>query len=68
MATVAYSASENGWGIADLIDNFGLSEAEVLAALLYYQENRAQIDEQERAYQAELDRLYQQHERLCLKL
>ncbi len=37
---------------------FTLSESEVLAALLYYNEHRALIDAQEAAYQAELDEAY----------
>lgn len=58
VATVAYNARTNGWGVAELSHNFGLSEPEVLAALLYYFENKALIDAQEAAYQAELDEAY----------
>jgi hypothetical protein len=35
-----------------------LSEAQVLSALLYYEEHKAEIDAQEAAYQAELDEAY----------
>lgn len=58
VATVAYNAQAHGWSNTELADSFGLSEAEVLAALLYYEENREKIDAQEKAYQAELDEAY----------
>lgn len=52
VATVAYVAHENKESVAELMDDFSLSEAEVLAALLYYSENKAEIDAQEAAYAA----------------
>ena len=55
VATIAYSAASEGWSIAELAYQFGLSEEQVLAALLYYREYAALIDEQEAAYQALLD-------------
>lgn len=58
VATIAYNATGNGWSIIELMDNFNVSEAEVLAALLYYSENKDLIDAQEKAYQAELDEAY----------
>lgn len=58
VATIAYSARSQGWSVSELAYNFTLSESEVLAALLYYEENKAQIDQQEAAYQAELDEAY----------
>lgn len=61
VATIAYNAHTNQWGVADLAHNFGLSEPEVLAALLYYSENKAEIDSQEEAYQALLDEDYRRH-------
>ena len=64
VATVAYNHRTHGWTVAETAYNFTLSEAEVLAALLYYQEHQALIDAQEEAYQAELDeayRLYGEH-------
>jgi uncharacterized protein (DUF433 family) len=47
VATVAYSVRDNGWTVAETAHNYGLSEAEVLAALLYYQEHSNEIDVQE---------------------
>jgi uncharacterized protein (DUF433 family) len=62
---VAYNARTHGWSVEETAHNFGLSEAQVLSALLYYAENKALIDAQEAAYQAELDeayRLYGEHD------
>jgi uncharacterized protein (DUF433 family) len=58
VATVVYNYRTHGWSVAETAHNFGLTEAEVLAALLYYEEHRERIDELERQEQAELDRLY----------
>jgi uncharacterized protein (DUF433 family) len=58
VATIAYSHQDPGWNVAELAYNFGLSEPQVLAALLYYEENKDLIDAQEVAYQAELDEAY----------
>ncbi len=52
VATVAYMARDSKYSIADLTDAFTISESEVLAALLYYAENKQEIDKQEAAYQA----------------
>jgi uncharacterized protein (DUF433 family) len=65
VATIAHCHHRQGWNIAELAYNFGLSEAQVLAALLYYEEHKAQIEAQEAVYQAELDeayRLYGEHD------
>jgi uncharacterized protein (DUF433 family) len=54
---VSYLASDyhdNGWGISRLADEYTLTEAEVLAALLYYEEHKAEIDAQD----AEESRLF----------
>lgn len=58
VSTIAHSADSQGWNISELADNFTLSEQEVLAALLYYGEHKAEIEAQEAAYQAELDEMY----------
>lgn len=58
VATVAYNYHIHGWSVAETTDNFALSETEVLAALLYYQENKESVDAQEREYQAKLDEMY----------
>ncbi len=58
VATIAHSAQSQKWSVSELVYNFGLSEAEVLAALLYYEENKALIEAQEETYQAELDEAY----------
>lgn len=61
VALIAYSAQSEGWGTSELAYQFTLSEPQVLAALLYYQEHQAEIDAQETAYQAERDEAYRQH-------
>ena len=61
VATIAHSAHSEGWSVADLAYQFTLSESQVLAALLYYEENKDMIEAHEAAHQAELDeaqRLY----------
>ena len=51
VATIAYNARTNDWDVAELAYQYTLSEAEVLAALLYYAENQAKIDAQEHVEQ-----------------
>jgi uncharacterized protein (DUF433 family) len=58
VATIAYSARSRGWDIAELAYQFTLSQAQVLSALLYYEEHKAEIDAQETVNQAELDEAY----------
>ncbi|MCC7452276.1 MAG: DUF433 domain-containing protein [Anaerolineae bacterium] len=52
VATIAYNARANGWSVSDLAYNFGLTEAQVLSALLYYQQHQAEVDAIEAAYEA----------------
>jgi uncharacterized protein (DUF433 family) len=47
VAIVVGSMRENNLSIADTAYNFSISEAEVLAALLYYQEHKDEIERQE---------------------
>jgi uncharacterized protein (DUF433 family) len=61
VATIAYSARSQNWTVSDLAYQFGLSEPQVLAALLYYAEHQDEIDKQEADYQAELDEAYRQY-------
>jgi uncharacterized protein (DUF433 family) len=58
VATIAHYAHSQGWGVSELAYQFTLSEPEVLAALLYYEEHKDLIEAQEVAYQAELDEAY----------
>lgn len=59
VATIAYNYTAHQWNIPETAHNFGISDNEVLAALLFYEENKALIDEQEQNYQAQLDEMYQ---------
>lgn len=61
VATVAYNARANGWSVSELAYNFGLSEPEVLAALLYYQEHQAEIDAQEEVDQRLGEEMYRRY-------
>ncbi len=47
VALVAKRMTANGWTIAETAYDFTLSEAEVLAALLYYEEHLNEIQQQE---------------------
>jgi uncharacterized protein (DUF433 family) len=49
VAFIAAAAQANKLSIAELVYQFTLSEEQVLAALLYYRENRAEIDAQDAA-------------------
>jgi uncharacterized protein (DUF433 family) len=61
IATVAYNARTHGWSVAETAHNFGLSESEVLTALLYYAEHQTEIDAQEIVNQAELDEAFRRY-------
>lgn len=58
VATIAHNAITHHLTAAEVADEFGLSVPEVLAALLYYEEHKEAIEEQETAYQAELNEMY----------
>lgn len=58
VATIVYAAQSEKWDVAELAYQFTLSEAEVLAALLYYERYHAEIDQMEADYQTELDAAY----------
>jgi len=64
VATVASNAIAHGWSIPETAEEFGLSEAQVLTALLHYAENKEMIDAQEAEEQRllnEMSRLYGKH-------
>jgi uncharacterized protein (DUF433 family) len=60
VAMIVRRAHANGWTAAETAYDFTLSEAEVLAAMLYYEEHREQIDLQE----AEEEQLFDDMKRL----
>jgi uncharacterized protein (DUF433 family) len=65
VSMIAANAEGNHWDVSDLSYNFGLAEEEVLAALLYYREHKAEIDQQDIEEQKlfdEIYRLYGEHE------
>lgn len=61
VATVAYNFHTNQWTVSETAENFGLTEPEVLAALLYYEEHRAEIDVQEQEENRLFDEMKRQH-------
>ena len=61
VAMIAYNHRTNGWTLAETAYNFTVSEAEVLAALLYYDEHREEIDAQEREAVRQFDQLADPH-------
>lgn len=58
VALIAHSARSQKWDAAELAYQFTLTEAEVLAALLYYQEHQAEIEVLEATEQAKMDEMY----------
>jgi len=64
VAAIAYNVQAHGWTAPETAEEFGLSTAQVLTALLYYAENKDLIDAQEAEEQKLLDevsRLYGKH-------
>jgi uncharacterized protein (DUF433 family) len=59
VATVAHSYHHHGWTVSETMYQFTLSQEQVLAALLYYSENKDIIEAQEVQYQAKLDEMYE---------
>lgn len=55
VATLAHAAQEHAWSVHMIASEFGMSEAQVAAALLYYEEHKDAIEAAESAYQEELD-------------
>jgi uncharacterized protein (DUF433 family) len=59
VALIAYSGRSEKWDAAELAYQFSISEAQALAALLYYEEHQAEIDALEVAEQSALDAMQQ---------
>lgn len=58
VSTIAANASGNQWDVPRLAYEFSISESEVLAALLYYQEYKDVIDAQDEYELAQFDIMY----------
>ena len=56
---IAHAATEPGYGIPELMYDFDLTEAQALAALLYYVEHKEVIEAQEAAIDAEYRHFYE---------
>lgn len=61
VAVIVCQARANRWSIEETAWNFSLSEAEVLAALLYYQEHKEEIDHQEAEETRFAEQMKRQH-------
>ncbi len=59
ISVIAHTASSNGHGIPELMYDFDLSEAEVIAALFYYSEHQESIEAQEAAIDQEYRHFYE---------
>jgi uncharacterized protein (DUF433 family) len=60
IAVIAHNALSRQLNIEQISYEFGISASESLAALLYYQENRDEIEQQEQIEQALMDAIYQE--------
>lgn len=61
VSMVAANAEANNWTIAETARNFGISEPEVIAALLYYREHKDEMDAQDVEEQRQFDEMYRLH-------
>jgi uncharacterized protein (DUF433 family) len=55
---IVHTAEDNQHRVRELMHDFDLNEAEVLAALLYYSEHKADIEAQEEAVRQEYKHFY----------
>ncbi len=60
IATLAHAAATHGWTVAEIAHQFQLTEAQVAAGLLYYEEHREAIEAAEAVYQQALDDAHDQ--------
>jgi len=64
VSMISANAEANHMSVSELAYDFSLSEAQVLAALLYYREHKAEIDQQDIEEQKlfdDMQRLYGEH-------
>lgn len=61
VANIARRIQLNQWTVADAAEDFTLSEVEVLAALLYYEQHKDEIDAQEAQEQRLFEEMKRQH-------
>ncbi len=58
VSMIAANAEHNNLSVAELAYEFSLSDEQVLAALLYYREHKAEIDRQDEDEQKLFDAMY----------
>ena len=61
VSMIAANVEGNTWTIAETSRNFGITESEVLAALLYHREHNDEIDGQDREELRQFDEMYCLH-------
>lgn len=61
VAIIVRRMNANHWTIVETAEDFALTEAEVSAALLYYQEHKDEIDQQEREEDAKFEEMKRLH-------
>ena len=59
VSMIAANAEANNLSVSELAYEFSLSEEQVLAALLFYRENKAEIDRQDAEEQKLFDEMYE---------
>lgn len=59
VSMVARNDQADQWQIAELAQDFSISEEEVLAALLYYREHKDEIDRQDAEEKKLFDEMYE---------
>lgn len=63
VSMITANAEMNNWNVAQLAYEFSLTEEQVLAALLYYREHKAEIDRQDAEEQMQFDKIYRHQAR-----
>jgi uncharacterized protein (DUF433 family) len=61
VATIVKRMRANGWTVAETAYDFSLSESEVVAAILYYEEHQGDIERQETIDSEQFDHMKRIH-------
>ena len=63
VALIVHFAQANNWNVTETASNFTLTEAQVLAAFLYYVERQVEIEQQEAREQVRFEEMKRLHGR-----
>jgi uncharacterized protein (DUF433 family) len=61
VAMIARRMRANSWTVAETAYDFSVTEAEIVAALLYYEEHLVEIEAQEQVEQAKFEAMKREH-------